>query len=222
MSKEQLVLRLLQCREHRLAAAAHGLPRRDGLHPARSGDERPRRGADLHRRHAQRQHHGTAHQGAPASGGVRSRPVHRRLPPADAVERPPRATRTAYRKSARSRAASRHSRASSRFRSWLFRSCRARRRCARTRSRACRTLGSPDRSNRTRPGHVPVARKGAWRRRRGSRGRDHQPQPGQAPQRPNRRHEALLQEEADPVRVIRQRRQELRRLLRPADGSSYN
>ena len=34
------------------------------------------------------QHHGAAHQGAAAPGRVRPRPDHRRLPPADAVERP--------------------------------------------------------------------------------------------------------------------------------------
>ena len=36
-------------REHRLAAAPDRIPRGDGLRPARAGDERARRGADVHR-----------------------------------------------------------------------------------------------------------------------------------------------------------------------------
>ena len=43
----------LERREHRLAAPAQRLPRGARLRPHRAGDERPVRGADLHRRHAE-------------------------------------------------------------------------------------------------------------------------------------------------------------------------
>ena len=56
-----------------------------------------------------------------------------------------------------------------------------------------------------RPRDVPVARQGTRRRRSGHRWRDHQPQARQASQRPHRRGPALVQEEADPVRVVRRR-----------------
>ena len=59
-----------------------------------------------------------------------------------------------------------------------------------------------DRAGR-RPRDVPVARQGTRRRRPGHRRRDHQPQAREAPQRPDRRDPALVQEAANPVRVVR-------------------
>ena len=61
-------------RQHRLPAAADRVPGGDGLHPAGARHELARRGVHLHRRHAQHQHHGAAHQGASAPGGVGARP----------------------------------------------------------------------------------------------------------------------------------------------------
>ena len=73
MSKEQLVLRLLSSvaniDSQRLRV---GLPRGARLRAHRPGDERPVRGADLHRRHAQHHDDGAADEGAPAPGGVRA------------------------------------------------------------------------------------------------------------------------------------------------------
>ena len=87
MSKEQLVLRLLSLgRKHRFAATADRVSRGDGLHPACASHERACGGTNLHRRHAEHQHHGAAHQGAPPPGGVRAGYDHRRLPAADAVD----------------------------------------------------------------------------------------------------------------------------------------
>ena len=56
-----------------------------------------------------------------------------------------------------------------------------------------------------RPGHVPVARQGARRRRCRSGGGGHQPQAREAPQRAHWRDPALLQEAPDPVRGVRGR-----------------
>ena len=62
----------LERRQHRLAAAALGLPRGARLRADRAGDELAVRGADVHRRHAQHLGDGAADQGAPAPGGDRA------------------------------------------------------------------------------------------------------------------------------------------------------
>ncbi len=72
-------------RRDRQPAPADRVPRRDGLRRRVEGDDLALRGADLHRRHAQHQHDGAAHEGAPAPGGGRARPRDRGLPPAHAV-----------------------------------------------------------------------------------------------------------------------------------------
>ncbi len=59
-----------------------------------------------------------------------------------------------------------------------------------------------DRAGR-RPRDVPVARQGARRRRPGAGRRGHQPEARQAPQRPDRRDPALVQEAPDPLRQLR-------------------
>ena len=55
------------------------------------------------------------------------------------------------------------------------------------------------------PRDVPLARQGQARRRAGRRRRGHQPQAGEAPQRPHRRRAALVQEEPDALRELRGR-----------------
>ena len=131
MSKEQLVLRLLSSvaniDSQRLRTGFLEEMDFTRLAPAMNAlAEAP----DLHRRHAQHQHHGAAHQGASAPGRVRPGPAHRGLPPADAVDASSRATPTGSRRSRRSRAASRRWRASCRCRSSRSASSHARRRCA--------------------------------------------------------------------------------------------
>ena len=86
MSKEQLVLRLLSS-----VANIDSQRLRSGfleeldfarIAPAMNASVR---GAPVHRRHAEHQHHGAPDQGTPTARRVGPRSCHRRLPPADAV-----------------------------------------------------------------------------------------------------------------------------------------
>ena len=96
--------------------------------------------ADLHRRHAQHQHHGTADQGPPPPGRARPGPADRRLSAADAghQQQPRRQPRPGGLR--RSAAASSRLARELKVPVIALSDCRDSRRCASLGSRACRDL----------------------------------------------------------------------------------
>ena len=150
MSAEQLATRII-AEQTEIPSLPHP-PRRDRpgrLRPHRAGRARDGDDAALHRRDRRPLDRAARRPRAPAQAPARPRPAGDRLHPAAAGLEPPRAARTACRRSPRSPPASRRWRRSSTFRSWRCRSSRARSRAATTSARSSPTCANRARSSRT-------------------------------------------------------------------------